>query len=263
MRGKGLERRPADARPIRQIAITDAALRRRAPLSGQPTMKTIVAVGNGANRHLLGQPPLVRACMRPDGFSSENIWIGADCEGALAQFIKVPVSEVFPITCDWSDAELANLPCDPGTTENTINRAGVHTGMRGLVAGVYGGVGSTAVPLAKRRGRYVICITTAAKMGDVRAAAADEVIENGRNPMALLGRDSVDVVVDNLAGAGFGAMLGRHVTMRRASCAMPGAWFRLGYIVRYSRRSSRVRYDPPAGSRARQSSASGFLLRRW
>jgi NADPH:quinone reductase-like Zn-dependent oxidoreductase len=44
-------------------------------------------------------------------------------------------------------------------------------------------------------------------MADVRAAGADEVIDRDANPVEALGKDSVDVVVDNVAGAGFGAML--------------------------------------------------------
>ncbi len=177
-------------------------------IQGTDCCGIVAEVGDRASRHLLGLRVLVRACMRPDGFSSpENTWMGSDLDGAFAQFVTVPASEVFPVQCDWTDAELATLPCAYGTAENMIHRAGVCAGMRVLVAGASGGVGSAAVQLAKRRGAYVIGITTAAKMGDVRAVGADEVIERGRNPMELLGRNSVDVVVDNVAGAGFGAML--------------------------------------------------------
>lgn len=58
-----------------------------------------------------------------------------------------------------------------------IHRAGVRAGMRVLVAGASGGVGSAAVQLAKRRRAHVIGITTFAKMPDVRALGADEVID--------------------------------------------------------------------------------------
>lgn len=177
-------------------------------IQGTDCCGIVAEVGHMANRHLLGQRVLVRACMRPDGFSSpENIWMGSDFDGAFAQFVKVPASEVFPVTCDWSDAELATLPCAYGTAENMIHRAGVRKGMRVLVAGASGGVGSAAVQLAKRRGAHVIGITTVAKMEDVRAAGADELIERGANPVEALGGDSVDVVIDNVAGLGFGAML--------------------------------------------------------
>ncbi len=177
-------------------------------IQGTDCCGIVVEVGTAANRHLLGQRVLVRACMRPDGFSSpENIWMASDFDGAFAQFVRVPASEVFPVVCGWSDAELATIPCAYGTAENMIHRAGVTKGTRVLVAGASGGVGSAAVQLAKRRGAYVIGITTPAKMDDVRAAGADHVIDRGVDPLVALGNVPVDVVVDNVAGAGFGAML--------------------------------------------------------
>lgn len=177
-------------------------------IQGTDCCGIVAEVGDAANRHLLGQRVLVRACMRPDGFSSpENIWMASDFDGAFAQFVKVPADEVFPVTCDWSDAELATIPCAYGTAENMIHRAGIRQGMRVLVAGASGGVGSAAVQLAKRRGAQVIGITTTAKMNDVRAVGADEVIDRGTNPVEALGKGSVDVVIDNVAGSSFGAML--------------------------------------------------------
>jgi NADPH:quinone reductase-like Zn-dependent oxidoreductase len=177
-------------------------------IQGTDCCGIVARVGHAGNRHLLGRRILVRACMRPHGFSSpENIWMGSDFDGAFAQFVKVPASEVFPVTCDWSDAELATVPCAYGTAENMIHRAGVRHGMRVLVAGASGGVGSAAVQLAKLRGAHVIGITTSAKTGDVQAAGADEVIERGIDPVAALGAEAVDVVVDNVAGTRFGAML--------------------------------------------------------
>ncbi|MBA3910958.1 MAG: alcohol dehydrogenase [Rhodobacter sp.] len=177
-------------------------------IQGTDCCGIVTEVGLAANRLLLGRRVLVRACMRPDGFSSpENIWMGSDFDGAFAQFVRVPASEAFPVNCNWSDAELATIPCAYGTAENMIHRAGVRKGMRVLVAGASGGVGSAAVQLAKRRGAHVIGITTSAKMDDVRAAGADHVIDRGATPLEALGKASVDVVVDNVAGARFGAML--------------------------------------------------------
>lgn len=177
-------------------------------IQGTDCCGTVAEVGDVTNRHLVGRRILVRACMRPEGFASpENIWMGSDFDGAFAQFVKVPASEAFPVACDWSDAALATIPCAYGTAENMIHRAGVREGMRVLVAGASGGVGSAAVQLAKRRGAHVIGMTTPAKMEGVRAAGADDVIDRGADPVEVLGNESMDVVVDNVAGARFGAML--------------------------------------------------------
>jgi NADPH:quinone reductase-like Zn-dependent oxidoreductase len=88
----------------------------------------------------------------------ENVWMASDFDGAFAQFVKVPAREVFPVRCDWSDAELGTIPCAYGTAENMIQRAGVKKGDRELVAGASGGVGSAVVQLAMRRGAVVIAI---------------------------------------------------------------------------------------------------------
>jgi len=177
-------------------------------IQGTDCCGIVTDVGLPSNRHLLGRRVLVRPCMRPHGFSSpENIWMASDFDGAFAQFVKVPANEVFPVDCDWSDAELATIPCAYGTAENMIHRAGVRQGTRVLVAGASGGVGSAAVQLAKRRGAHVIGITTPTKAEDVRAAGADEIIDRSSHPVEALGKESVDVVVDNVAGGRFGAML--------------------------------------------------------
>ena len=177
-------------------------------IQGTDCCGIVAEVGDASHRPLLGSRVLIRACMRPQGFSSpENIWMASDFDGAFAQFVKVPAAEVFPVTCDWSDAELATIPCAYGTAEDMLHRAGVRQGMRVLVAGASGGVGSAAVQLAKRRGAHVIGITTPAKMVDVRAIGADDVVDRGADLSELLGKAAVDVVVDNVAGAGFGAML--------------------------------------------------------
>ena len=168
----------------------------------------VVEVGSKADRGLIGRRVLVRACMRPHGFASpESIWMGSDFDGAFAQFVAVPASEAFPVACDWSDAELATIPCAYGTAENMIHRAGLCPGMRVLVAGASGGVGSAAIQLARRRGAHVIGITTAGKAADVQALGADEVVLRGSDLEEALGRAPVDVVIDNVAGRGFPAML--------------------------------------------------------
>lgn len=177
-------------------------------IQGTDCCGIVTEVGDSANRHLLRRRVLIRACMRPDGFSSpDTIWMGSDFDGAFAQFVKVPAGEVFPVDCDWTDAELATIPCAYGTAENMVHRAGVDQGMRVVVAGASGGVGSAVVQLARRRGAHVIGIASGAKLDQVRDLGADEVIERGADLTATLGKEAVDVVVDNVAGAGFGAML--------------------------------------------------------
>ena len=176
-------------------------------IQGTDCCGRIVAVASGGDASTIGARVLVRPCMRPGGFGSmENIWMGSDFDGAFAQFVKVPATEVFTLQCDWSDVELGSIPCAYGTAENMLQRAKLARGEHVLVAGASGGVGSAAVQLARWRGATVTAIAGKAKMAQVRAIGADHVIERDADLVRLLGESSVDLVVDNVAGPAFGAM---------------------------------------------------------
>ncbi|QLC74787.1 zinc-binding dehydrogenase [Pseudomonas sp. LPB0260] len=177
-------------------------------IQGTDCCGRIVAVAPGGDERTIGLRVLVRACMRKSGFAStETIWMGSDFDGAFAQFVKVRADEVFPVACDWSDVELATIPCAYGTAENMMHRGQVETGMHVLVVGASGGVGSAAVQLAKRRGARVSAITASAKAEQVLAIGADRVVERNADVVACLGEESVDIVIDNVAGSGFGSLL--------------------------------------------------------
>lgn len=177
-------------------------------IQGTDCCGRVVSVGAGGDASMIGERALVRACMRPDGYSSmNNIWMGSDFDGAFAQFVKVPAAEVFPVKCDWSDAELATIPCAYGTAENMVHRAGVSAGDHVLVAGASGGVGSAVVQLARRRGARVTGIAAAAKSDQVKSIGAETVIDRNDDVLERMGADSVDVVVDNVAGSAFGGLL--------------------------------------------------------
>ena len=177
-------------------------------IQGTDCCGRVAAVAPGVDAALVGKRVLVRACMRKDGFGSmDTVWMGSDFDGAFAQWVKVPATEVFVVESDWSDAELATIPCAYGTAENMVHRAQVSSADHVLVTGASGGVGSAVVQLAKRRGATVTAIVGASKMDQVRAIGADHVIARGDDIVASLGENAVDVVVDNVAGATFGSML--------------------------------------------------------
>lgn len=177
-------------------------------IQGTDCCGRVVAVAPEGDESNLGLRVLVRPCIRSEGWDSlENIWMASDFDGAFAQFVKVPVSEVFPVNCEWSDAELGTIPCAYGTAENMLHRAKVTAGEHVLIAGASGGVGSASVQLAKRRSAIVTAIAGQAKLEKVKAIGADRVIAREENIVDSLGEKSVDVVIDNVAGPCFGGML--------------------------------------------------------
>jgi NADPH:quinone reductase-like Zn-dependent oxidoreductase len=188
-------------------------------IQGADCCGEVVSVGAGCDAGRIGQRVLVRSCMREHDFDRmDTVWLGTDFDGAFAQYVKVPEGEAFAVRCDWSDAELATIPCAYGTAENMVHRAGVTSGMRVLVPGASGGVGSALVQLLKRRHAEVIAVTSAPKVAGIIQIGADRVLTREDDPLEALGKESVDVVIDNVGGPGFGIMLkllrrgGRYVT---------------------------------------------------
>jgi len=177
-------------------------------IQGADCCGRVVAVGAEVPADRIGTRVLVRPCMRKAGFASmDTVWLGTDFDGAFAQFVKVPSAEAFPVSCDWSDAALATLPCAYGTAENMIQRAAVQPGQRVLIPGASGGVGSALVQLLRRRGAEVIAISTTAKAEAIRALGAALVLDRADDPVSRLGAETVDVVIDNVGGTRFGGLL--------------------------------------------------------
>lgn len=177
-------------------------------IQGTDCCGRVVEVSPGCDVSLMNRRILIRPCIRKNGWDSlENIWMASDFDGAFAQYVKIPAEEVFPVDCDWSDAELGTIPCAYGTAENMIHRANVAKVEHILIAGASGGVGSAAVQLAKRRGAFVTAIAGSAKHDRVRQIGADRVLTRDEDIVAVLGEKSVDVVVDNVGGPGFEKML--------------------------------------------------------
>lgn len=177
-------------------------------IQGTDCCGRVVAVAPEGDESTIGLRVLVRPCIRKSGWTSlDNIWMASDFDGAFAQFVKVPVEEVFPVVCDWSDAELGTIPCAYGTAENMVHRTKVVKGEHVLVTGASGGVGSAAIQLAKRRGAFVTAVAGRDKMEQVRLIGADRVIERDDDIVTCLGEKNVDVVIDNVAGAPFGGFM--------------------------------------------------------
>jgi len=177
-------------------------------IQGTDCCGKIVAAGPGVDESTIGSRILIRSCSRTQGWDNlENIWIASDFDGAFAQFVKIAAEEVFPVNCDWTDAELGTIPCAYGTAENMIHRAKVTATDHVLVAGASGGVGSAVVQLAKRRGATVTAIAGKDKMEAVREIGADRVIERGDDVVEAFGEKSVTVVIDNVAGQAFDQMM--------------------------------------------------------
>jgi NADPH:quinone reductase-like Zn-dependent oxidoreductase len=193
------------------IQSTDGGWNKQTPfpfIQGTDCCGQVVSTAEDLDSNLLGKRVLIRPCIREYGFNSlDNVWMGSDFDGAFAQYVKIRASEVFPITCDWTDAELGTIPCAYGTSENMLRRAKLKAGETVLITGASGGVGSATVQLAKRRGARVVAIAGKEKHDAVVKIGADMLLGRSANLLEELGEQTVDVVVDNVAGKEFPSML--------------------------------------------------------
>ncbi|APE32255.1 alcohol dehydrogenase [Halomonas aestuarii] len=177
-------------------------------IQGTDCCGVVVQAGPGADQSLLERRVLVRPCIRTHGFDHwDNYWMGSDIDGAFAQYVKVRASEVFAVDSDWTDAELGTLPCAYGTAENMLIRAGLYRDETVLVTGASGGVGSATVQLARRRGARVIAVADATKHDRLGELGAERLFDRHDDLLAELGPESVDLVVDNVAGEHFPVMM--------------------------------------------------------
>ena len=188
-------------------------------IQGADCTGVIAAVGKGVDPSRIGERVLVRTMMQDPADNRRYFcWtLGSECDGAFAQFTAVPAAEAFAINCNWSDVELASIPCAYSTAENMLHRIGLGA-ERVLITGASGGVGSAAVQLAKCRGAEVIAVAGAAKTEAMKAIGADQVIGRDDDVLAVLGSDSIDVVVDLVGGMAWPTLLdvmargGRYIT---------------------------------------------------
>ena len=190
-------------------------------IQGADACGRIAAVGGGVAAERVGQRVLVRNMLRSYvGYRPFECWtFGSECDGGFAQYAVAPDRETFTVDCDWSDVELAAIPCAYSTAENMLHRAGLGA-ERVLVTGASGGVGLAAVQLARRRGATVIAVCSPDKTDAVRRQGADQTVDRDAVG-ATLGRESVDVVVDLVGGSRWPQLL--DVLRRGGRLAISGA----------------------------------------
>jgi NADPH:quinone reductase-like Zn-dependent oxidoreductase len=184
-------------------------------IQGADCCGQIVAVGKGVASSRIGERVLVRA-LQSTAASGEpfSTWtFGSECDGGFAQFSKTFAADALPVRSDWTDVELASIPCAYSTAEAMLQKLGLGA-ERVLITGASGGVGLAAVQLAKRRGAQVTAMTSRDKAQELLALGADQTISRDE-PLA---GEAFDAIVDVVAGPRWSDMIealrrgGRYVT---------------------------------------------------
>lgn len=180
-------------------------------IQGADIAGRIVAAGDGVPSGRVGERVLVDPWIRDrDAPENRNLagYLGSERDGGFAQFAAVPAENAFPINAEFSDAELATFPCSYSTAEHMLTRVALKAGETVLVPGASGGVGSALVQLAKRRGAWVLALTSADKVDQAEALGADAVVDRRGSDVenrirSVLPGGELDVVADVAGGALF------------------------------------------------------------
>ncbi|HYX74235.1 MAG TPA: alcohol dehydrogenase family protein [Steroidobacteraceae bacterium] len=174
-------------------------------IQGADACGYIAAVGAGVDDGRVGERVLIDPVLRPA--CGRPLYFGSDTQGAFAEFAVVPAQNACAVRSTLADVELASFPCAYLAAENMLTRARVTPGERLLVTGASGGVGSAAVQLASRRNTTVIALAERTKAAAIHELGATRVLPRDSDLLAALGRESLDVVIDVVGGAGFARLL--------------------------------------------------------
>ena len=171
-------------------------------IQGADVCGYIVAVGTNVDKSRLGQRVLIEPSLQKlNGKQLETPWyFGSECDGGFAQFTLISNEHAHEIKSDYTDIQLASFPCSYSTSENLLTKASVNENDIVLVSGASGGVGSATIQLARARGAKVIAITSTSKFQEIKALGASKVVSRKDNLVEVLGKDSVTVVIDLVAG---------------------------------------------------------------
>ena len=170
-------------------------------IQGADILGNIVTVGKSVNKKRIGERVIVRTMQEvPLNRNNYSSWtVGSECNGGFAQYASIRSSEAFAVNSDWTDSELSSIPCAYSTAEGLLYRSALKEEIV-FITGASGGVGSAAIQLAKLRGAKVIAQCSKNKREDVLRIGADQVIDRNSDIIKEIGKNSVDVVIDLVAG---------------------------------------------------------------
>ena len=192
-------------------------------IQGADACGRIVAVGDGVESRRIGERVLVEPVFRVADATdpARAIYFGSECDGAFAEFARVPAVHAHAVTSTLTDAELASFPCAYAAAENMLTRLNLGPGETVLVTGASGGVGSAAVQLSKRRGATVLAVAGPSKSAAVASLGAVQIIAPDADLVKEFGHGRIDAIVDVVGGGQFPALL--EILRRGGRYAVAGA----------------------------------------
>lgn len=159
------------------------------------------ALPKSPGRYGSGEIAAVGAQVRISGIGDGVVFATLHSEGgSAAEYVRIAADKVARKSCMLSHVETASL-IQGGTCAYVclIEAGAVAAGMKVLVQGAAGSVGSACVELARHLGATVTAVCREADRDYVRALGAAHVVAFDREDFSVVVRDQ-DVVVDLLGG---------------------------------------------------------------
>ncbi len=133
--------------------------------------------------------------------------LGEHTQGGFAEFVAVPVANLFPIPKDVTFEQAAAAPLVFLTAwRGLMTRGRLKAGQTVLITGASGGVATAAVQIAKHAGAYVYAVTATEHVEAVRNLGADVVydrtqVDFAKQLWADTNKRGVDVILDSVGEA--------------------------------------------------------------
>jgi NADPH:quinone reductase len=176
-------------------------IRRPDPFPYTPGLEVVgevVETGSGVSEFRVGN----RAITMMQGLGG----VRAHRPGGYAEYVVVGASAAAPLAADTDPLAMAALGLAGVTAFIGLEKMGDLANRRIAVTGAAGGVGSAAVAIAKAQGAEVVGIVSRAQHADyVRSLGAIEIMTAQDVANGALGSETIDGLLDTVAGAGFAA----------------------------------------------------------
>ena len=179
--------------------------------------------------------------------------------GGYAEYVAVPAGQVLPLPAGWTLVDGAALPETFFTVQQTlVMRAGLAAGMDVLIHGAAGGIGGTAIQIARLCGaRPIAVVSTPEKALYAEGLGAAAVIEHGREDfvartLELTGGRGADRILDMVGGDNLprnieAAARGGHIVLLAAMSGAPSTVSAGKLVFKWLTVSgSTLRPQPPA-----------------
>ena len=132
---------------------------------------------------------------------------GISCDGGYAEYVTCPVGSIAKAP---SHLPLEDASCVVSTFGTVwwgaVARGGLKSGQRVLVTGASGGVGSSAVAIAKALGCFVVGVSSSvAKQDYLRSIGCDEVVIT--DDKSRFKASNIDCVIESVGGPTFASSL--------------------------------------------------------